>query len=209
MSEWVRLDITSFTKTTNREKILKILKGAKVGQQSTSHIRGKWKSCSDFDYIFSPGWMLWDHRPLHEHRQKQKLHFHRHQTRRLWNQDSRLPRFWFRISLGSKIKFHLFRLLDYWGRLCSPTCRRTSSLNNNLPHSHFEQIFYIFSPPIFPHLGILPNIPPFYSIIVNCWTIQQVHFWLTKTPNPITYLTTIWENKMLIFLCMVYLFRRW
>merc|ERR1712110_1280083 len=30
MSEWVRLDITSFTKTTNREKILKILKGAKV-----------------------------------------------------------------------------------------------------------------------------------------------------------------------------------
>merc|ERR1711944_265399 len=30
MSDWVRLDITSFTKTTNREKILKILKGAKV-----------------------------------------------------------------------------------------------------------------------------------------------------------------------------------
>merc|ERR1712212_257195 len=30
MSKWVRLDITSFTKTTNREKILKILKGAKV-----------------------------------------------------------------------------------------------------------------------------------------------------------------------------------
>merc|ERR1719397_541666 len=30
MSEWVRLDITAFTKTTNREKILKILKGAKV-----------------------------------------------------------------------------------------------------------------------------------------------------------------------------------
>lgn len=32
MSEWVRLDITSFTKTTNREKILKILKGAKVSE---------------------------------------------------------------------------------------------------------------------------------------------------------------------------------
>merc|ERR1711971_725317 len=30
MSEWVRLDITAFTKTTNKEKILKILKGAKV-----------------------------------------------------------------------------------------------------------------------------------------------------------------------------------
>ena len=162
MSEWVRLDITSFTKTTNREKILKILKGAKVGQQSTSHIRGKWKSCSDFDYIFSPGWMLWDHRPLHEHRQKQKLHFHRHQTRRLWNQDSRLPRFWFRISLGSKIKFHLFRLLDYWGRLCSPTCRRTSSLNNNLPHSHFEQIFYIFS-----HLSSLEDSAKYPTILFN------------------------------------------
>merc|ERR1711981_930530 len=30
MSDWVRLDITSFTKTTNRDKILKILKAAKV-----------------------------------------------------------------------------------------------------------------------------------------------------------------------------------
>merc|ERR1712037_665172 len=30
MSDWVRLDITAFTKTTNREKVLKILKGAKV-----------------------------------------------------------------------------------------------------------------------------------------------------------------------------------
>ena len=75
-------------------------------------------------------------------------------------------------------------------------------------HIHTLSKSFIFSP-IFPHLRILPNIPPFYSIIVNCWTIQQVHFWLIKTPNPITYLTTIWENKMLIFLCMVYLFRRW
>merc|ERR1739841_259425 len=30
MSDWVRLDITAFTKTTNKDKILKILKGGKV-----------------------------------------------------------------------------------------------------------------------------------------------------------------------------------
>jgi hypothetical protein len=30
MSEWVVLDISAFTKTTNKEKILKILKAAKV-----------------------------------------------------------------------------------------------------------------------------------------------------------------------------------
>ena len=36
MSDWVRLDITSFTKTTNRDKILKILKAAKVSEQLDS-----------------------------------------------------------------------------------------------------------------------------------------------------------------------------
>merc|ERR1711890_225586 len=30
MSEWVVLDITSFTKTTNKDKVLKILKAAKA-----------------------------------------------------------------------------------------------------------------------------------------------------------------------------------
>ena len=42
MSDWVRLDITAFTKTTNREKILKILKGAKV--------RGELNSKSSFGF---------------------------------------------------------------------------------------------------------------------------------------------------------------
>ena len=36
MSDWVRLDITAFTKTTNREKVLKILKGAKVSGELNS-----------------------------------------------------------------------------------------------------------------------------------------------------------------------------
>ena len=47
MSEWVRLDITSFTKTTNREKVLKILKGAKVSEQLNPIFAQKERFCTD------------------------------------------------------------------------------------------------------------------------------------------------------------------